>query len=280
MTELRPVRRALLAVYDKTGVVDVRTRRSASSSVELVSSGGTAAALREAGIEVTEVADVTGFARDARRPGEDPASRDPRGAAGRSARTPSTSPSSTAQGIAPFDLVVGEPVPVPRDGRLGRRVRRRRSRRSTSAAPRWSAPPRRTSGSVARGRRSRRGTRSCSTSSARGRADPRDAVRARRARRSRTPPRTTRRWPAGSPRSRPTPRTCRRSSASPTRRWPTCGTARTPTSAARCSPRSRGPGCWAAPRCCRARRCRSTTGSTRGRRPTWPARCPRARARS
>ena len=48
MSEIRPVRRALLAVYDKTGVV------------ELVSSGGTAAALRAAGIEVTEVADVTG----------------------------------------------------------------------------------------------------------------------------------------------------------------------------------------------------------------------------
>jgi len=54
-----PVRRALLAVYDKTGVVDF-ARALRDAGVELVSSGGTAAALRDAGIDVTEVADVTG----------------------------------------------------------------------------------------------------------------------------------------------------------------------------------------------------------------------------
>jgi phosphoribosylaminoimidazolecarboxamide formyltransferase/IMP cyclohydrolase len=56
----RPVRRALLAVYDKTGVVDL-ARDLAELGVEVVSSGGTAATLRDAGLEVTPVEDVTGF---------------------------------------------------------------------------------------------------------------------------------------------------------------------------------------------------------------------------
>ncbi len=54
------VRRALLAVYDKTAVVAF-ARALRELGVDLVSSGGTAATLREAGVEVTEVADVTGF---------------------------------------------------------------------------------------------------------------------------------------------------------------------------------------------------------------------------
>jgi phosphoribosylaminoimidazolecarboxamide formyltransferase/IMP cyclohydrolase len=54
-----PVRRALLSVYDKTGIVDF-ARRLADLGVELISTGGTAATLREAGLSVTEVAEVTG----------------------------------------------------------------------------------------------------------------------------------------------------------------------------------------------------------------------------
>jgi phosphoribosylaminoimidazolecarboxamide formyltransferase/IMP cyclohydrolase len=54
------VRRALLAVSDKTGVVEL-ARALRELGVELVSSGGTAAALREAGVEVTPVEEVTGF---------------------------------------------------------------------------------------------------------------------------------------------------------------------------------------------------------------------------
>ncbi|HSL10715.1 MAG TPA: bifunctional phosphoribosylaminoimidazolecarboxamide formyltransferase/IMP cyclohydrolase [Actinomycetota bacterium] len=59
MSESGVVRRALLAVYDKTGIVELATalRRL---DVELVSSGGTAATLRAAGIDVTPVEDVTG----------------------------------------------------------------------------------------------------------------------------------------------------------------------------------------------------------------------------
>jgi phosphoribosylaminoimidazolecarboxamide formyltransferase/IMP cyclohydrolase len=57
---LRRVRRALLSVSDKTGLVEF-ARELRGFGVELLSTGGTAAALREAGIEVRDVADVTGF---------------------------------------------------------------------------------------------------------------------------------------------------------------------------------------------------------------------------
>ena len=60
MGEVRPVRRALLAVYDKTGVVEL-AKELADQGVALVSSGGTAQALRDAGIAVTPVEQVTGF---------------------------------------------------------------------------------------------------------------------------------------------------------------------------------------------------------------------------
>src|SRR5690349_12700065 len=52
--------KALLSVYDKTGVVDV-ARQLAALGCELISTGGTAAALREAGLTVAEVSDLTGF---------------------------------------------------------------------------------------------------------------------------------------------------------------------------------------------------------------------------
>ena len=58
MTE-QPIRRALLSVWDKTGLVEF-ARALAGMEVELVSTGGTASALREAGLEVTDVASVTG----------------------------------------------------------------------------------------------------------------------------------------------------------------------------------------------------------------------------
>jgi phosphoribosylaminoimidazolecarboxamide formyltransferase/IMP cyclohydrolase len=55
-----PVRRALLSVSDKTGVVDL-ARALAAARVELVSTGGTAAALRAAQLTVRDVAELTGF---------------------------------------------------------------------------------------------------------------------------------------------------------------------------------------------------------------------------
>jgi phosphoribosylaminoimidazolecarboxamide formyltransferase/IMP cyclohydrolase len=55
----RPVRRALLSVSDKTGLVGL-ARELAELGVELVASGGTAKALREAGLRVVDVAELTG----------------------------------------------------------------------------------------------------------------------------------------------------------------------------------------------------------------------------
>ena len=57
---LRRVRRALLSVTDKTGLVEF-ARALADHSIELVSTGGTARALREAGLTVRDISDLTGF---------------------------------------------------------------------------------------------------------------------------------------------------------------------------------------------------------------------------
>lgn len=59
-TEFRPVRRALLSVTDKTGLPE-RAERLAKLGVELVSTGGTAKLLKEAGLNVRDVSDLTGF---------------------------------------------------------------------------------------------------------------------------------------------------------------------------------------------------------------------------
>jgi phosphoribosylaminoimidazolecarboxamide formyltransferase/IMP cyclohydrolase len=55
----RPIRRALLSVHDKTGLAELG-QRLAAKGVELVSTGGTAAALRTAGVPVIEVSALTG----------------------------------------------------------------------------------------------------------------------------------------------------------------------------------------------------------------------------
>ena len=54
------VRRALLSVSDKTGLLDL-AKALAAHGVELLSTGGTAKALRDAGLAVKDVSDVTGF---------------------------------------------------------------------------------------------------------------------------------------------------------------------------------------------------------------------------
>ena len=58
--DLQPVRRALLSVSDKTGLLDL-ARALVARDVELLSTGGTARTLRDAGLAVRDVADVTGF---------------------------------------------------------------------------------------------------------------------------------------------------------------------------------------------------------------------------
>ncbi|MCV2395461.1 bifunctional phosphoribosylaminoimidazolecarboxamide formyltransferase/IMP cyclohydrolase [Actinotalea sp. M2MS4P-6] len=58
--DLRPIRRALLSVYDKTGLVELATELHAAG-VQLVSTGSTAARIADAGIPVTPVEELTGF---------------------------------------------------------------------------------------------------------------------------------------------------------------------------------------------------------------------------
>jgi len=60
MQQPRPVRRALLSVSDKAGILEFAQALS-SRGVELLSTGGTARLLADAGLAVTEVSDYTGF---------------------------------------------------------------------------------------------------------------------------------------------------------------------------------------------------------------------------
>ena len=60
MTDHAPVRRALLSVSDKAGLIEL-ARALASFGVEIISTGGTAAAIAKAGIPVTPIDAVTGF---------------------------------------------------------------------------------------------------------------------------------------------------------------------------------------------------------------------------
>ena len=60
MTDIVPIRRALLSLSDKSGL-DGLAAGLARAGVELVSTGGTAAKLRELGHEVRDISDLTGF---------------------------------------------------------------------------------------------------------------------------------------------------------------------------------------------------------------------------
>ena len=60
MSDLQPIRRALVSVSDKEGLVEL-CEALAQRGVELLSTGGSAGMLREAGLSVRDVADVTGF---------------------------------------------------------------------------------------------------------------------------------------------------------------------------------------------------------------------------
>ncbi|HUB26730.1 MAG TPA: hypothetical protein VL992_14995, partial [Tepidisphaeraceae bacterium] len=61
MTDLIPVKRALLSVSDKTGLDQFATALHKEFHVELVSTGGTAAYLRSLGLPVMDVSQVTGW---------------------------------------------------------------------------------------------------------------------------------------------------------------------------------------------------------------------------
>ncbi|GAA1486833.1 bifunctional phosphoribosylaminoimidazolecarboxamide formyltransferase/IMP cyclohydrolase [Brachybacterium fresconis] len=100
----RPIRRALISVFDKTGIVDL-ARTLLEHDVEIVSTGSTGATLREAGLAVTDVEAVTGFPEmlDGR-----VKTLHPRVHGGLLAdqRLPSHRAQLAEHDIAPFDLVV------------------------------------------------------------------------------------------------------------------------------------------------------------------------------
>jgi phosphoribosylaminoimidazolecarboxamide formyltransferase / IMP cyclohydrolase len=104
MSDRTPIRRALLGVYDKSGIEDL-ARGLADAGVELVSTGATARRIAEAGVPVTPVEQVTGFPEclDGRVKTLHPAVH-----AGILAdrRKPEHQAQLDELGIAPFDLVV------------------------------------------------------------------------------------------------------------------------------------------------------------------------------
>ena len=96
--------RALLSVYDKSGIVEL-ARELAGLGVDLVSSGGTAAALRDAGLTVTDLSELTGFDPIL---GHRVVTLHPKVHGGILAdpSDPAHQADMAAQGIEPFDLVV------------------------------------------------------------------------------------------------------------------------------------------------------------------------------
>jgi phosphoribosylaminoimidazolecarboxamide formyltransferase/IMP cyclohydrolase len=104
MDGLRPLRRALLSVSDKAGLEPL-ARRLAAGGVALVSTGATARLLRGAGLEVVEVAAITGVPEML---GGRVKTLHPRIHGGLLARRddPAQMAEAAAAGIAPFDLLV------------------------------------------------------------------------------------------------------------------------------------------------------------------------------
>ncbi len=195
-----PVRRALLSVYDKTGLVDF-ARALAARGIELISTGGTRAALAGAGIAVTDVSDITGFPEimDGRVKTLHPAIH-----GGLLAVRDDARPRRRrwlTHGIAGIDLLVVQSLSVRGDARLRRRRAHHRGEhrhRRSGHDPRRRQEPR-----LRRRRRRRRPIMPASPT----RSPPTPARRRWRCaaisppRRSPAPPPTTRRSPAGSPAS-------------------------------------------------------------------------------
>jgi len=55
-----PIKCALISVSDKTGIVEF-AKKISKKGIEILSTGGTAKALKEAGVKITEVSDYTKF---------------------------------------------------------------------------------------------------------------------------------------------------------------------------------------------------------------------------
>ncbi len=118
MSERKAVRRALVSVYDKSGLIELATGLH-EAGVELVSTGSTASKIADAGIPVTPVEALTGFPECLEGRVK---TLHPRVHAGVLADT--RKPDHLAQleelGIATFELVVVNLYPLHRDGCLGR----------------------------------------------------------------------------------------------------------------------------------------------------------------
>lgn len=104
VSENTTIRRALISVSDKSGITELATALG-QAGVEIVSTGSTAATIRDAGVEVTDVSSVTGFAEalDGRVKTLHPAIH---GGILADRRLESHRSQLEERGIAPFDLVV------------------------------------------------------------------------------------------------------------------------------------------------------------------------------
>jgi len=113
----RPLRRALVSVYDKTGL-DELVRALHEAGVEIVSTGSTAAAVRDAGVPVTPVEQVTGFPEilDGRVKTLHPLVH---AALLADLRKPAHTEQLDELGIAPFDLLVSNLYPFREAVRAG-----------------------------------------------------------------------------------------------------------------------------------------------------------------
>ena len=131
--DLRPIRRALISVSDKTGLVEF-AKALAKHGVELISTGGTAKAIADAGLKVTDVSDRHRLSRNDGRPREDAASERPRRPARAARRTLARQGDEGARHRRhrPARL---QSLSVRRDGRAQGPASTKRSRTSTSAAP-------------------------------------------------------------------------------------------------------------------------------------------------
>ena len=227
-----PVRRALVSVYDKTGLEEL-VRGLHDAGVELVSTGGSAALIAGLGLPGHQGRGPHRLPRVPRRPGQDAA---PAGARRHPGRPPPRVPRPAARGARGRALRPGRLQPLPVHARPSRPAPRptSASSRSTSAVRRWSGPrPRTTPASRSSPRPSayadvlaRRRRRRLHPRRAAGRWPPR---------RSSTPRRTTCTWRAGWATCSPTPPRGPASRRGWARRGTSrrcCATARTRTSAA------------------------------------------------
>ncbi len=129
MSHATKVRRALLSVSDKSGLVDF-ARALAGHGIELVSTGGTSAALKAAGLPVRDVSELTGFPEmmDGRLK-----TLHPKVHGGLLAIRGNAEHDKAAaeHGIAPIDLLVVNLYAFEADGREGRELSTTVSRTST-----------------------------------------------------------------------------------------------------------------------------------------------------